>query len=253
MFVDESKIFVDRAKKDYSSKELVKRYTELAQNFGLWKSEEFIFKKFLKNSDCIIDVGCGAGRTTEGLYKLGFTNIIGTDISKALIKQAKQRAKEKGYRISYFVDDIIASKFKNASCDAVVFSYNGLMTIPGRENRIKAVQEISRILKPNGIFIFTTHDREHDDKWQEFWKEEKRRWETGTQDKKLFEYGDRIINHFGQEIFIHIPCVKGVYSLLKRAHLKVIYTKMRWDICATPKIEKETFGECRFYVAKKEM
>lgn len=248
----ETKIYVDRAKKDYSNKNVAKRYVAIAKEIGLWKSEEFVFSKYLKTTDIILDIGCGAGRTTLGLYNLGYKNIVGIDVTKALIKEAKNIAKEQNADISYYVDDAMALDFNDNSFDAVVFSYNGLMTIPGKENREIAIKEISRVLRPNGLFIFTTHDRENDEKWKWFWKEEQQRWESGTQDSRLVEYGDRIVEEAGEELFVHVPTIKEVYSLLAKGGLKVVSTKMRWDICATPKIEKETFGECRFFVAKKE-
>ena len=247
----EPKVDIKLSEKQYENKNVVRRYVYLATDVGLWKSEEFVCNKFLNKDNKILDIGCGAGRTTFGLYELGYKNIEGVDASKTLIKTAKKLAKEKNMPIKFYVDDALALDAKNESYDAVIFSYNGLMTIPGSRNRLLAVGEIARVLKKGGIFIFTTHDRENNEDTKEWWREEKHRWENGTQDSKLLEYGDRIVFEEGEELFVHMPTIKEVYSILDTCGFDCVYTKMRWDICATPDVEKKEFGECRFFVAKK--
>ena len=247
----EPKVDVESSEKDYSKKKIVDRYVGLAENVGLWKSEEYVFEKFISPQNKILDVGCGAGRTTFGLFERGFVNIEGVDASKKLIVAAKKLARKNNLPINFYVDDALALDAANESFDAVIFSYNGLMTIPGRDKRVYAVSEIARVLRPGGLFVFTTHDR--DDRFQDklFWKEEKLRFENNTYDKRLTEFGDRIIEEAEEELFVHIPTTKEVYSLLDKCGFDCIWTKMRWDICATPEIEKELFGECRFFVARK--
>ena len=247
----EPKIDINTSIKDYNKKNIVERYVSLAEDIGLWKSEEYVFERFVPKNSKILDVGCGAGRTTVGLFKMGYKNIEGIDRSKNLLSHAKKLAKERNAQIKFYVDDALALDAQNETFDAVLFSYNGLMTIPKFENRLFAVSEIARVLKPGGLFVFTTHDREDFEQDKNFWKEEKLRFENGTQDKRLIEFGDRIIEEANEELFIHIPNTKEVYALLNDCGFDCIFTKMRWDICATPEKEKELFGECRFFVAKK--
>lgn len=247
----EPKVDVKSSEKGYTKSNIIKRYVGLVTDVGLWKSEQYVFEKFLEKQSKILDVGCGAGRTTFGLFERGFKNIEGVDASKKLIAHAKKLAKQKSEPINFYVDDALALDAANESFDAVVFSYNGLMTIPGSDKRAYAVSEIARVLRPGGLFVFTTHDREDSFQDKLFWKQEKLRFENGTNDKRLTEFGDRIIEEAGEELFVHIPTTKEVYSLLDKCGFDCIWTKMRWDICATPDKEKELFGECRFFVAKK--
>ena len=247
----EPKIDIESTINEYNSSKVVDKYVFLVENIGLWKSEKYIFERFVEKNSKILDVGCGAGRTTFGLFDSGYVNIVGVDTSKKLIAKAKAIAKKNKVDIKFHVDNALAFSYENESFDVVLFSYNGLMTIPKYENRLFAVNEIARVLKPGGLFIFTTHDRDNDEKYKQFWKEEKLRFENGTRNKRLLEFGDRITEENGQEMFVHIPDIKEVYSLLDMGGFDCIYTKMRWDICATPEKEKELFGECRFFVAKK--
>ena len=247
----EQKIDVKTSSKDYNKKKIAERYVNLTNDVGLWKSEAYVFDRFVAKQNKILDIGCGAGRTTFGLFAEGYTNIEGADTSKVLISKAKAIAKSKKMKIKFYVDDALALDAKNETFDVVLFSYNGLMTIPKNENRLFAVSEIARVLKPNGLFIFTTHDRDDYEKDAKWWKLEKIKFDNGLADNRLVEFGDRIIEQNGEELFVHIPSTKEVYYLLDRCGFDCIYTKMRWDICATPEIEKELFGECRFFVAKK--
>ena len=41
--------------------------------------------------------------------------------------------------------------------DVALFSYNGFELLPGYQGKMAALSEIHRVLKAEGIFIFTTH------------------------------------------------------------------------------------------------
>jgi SAM-dependent methyltransferase len=65
----------------------------------------------------IVDVGCGRGRNLEVLRRLGFLNLIGVDVNPSLIEIVKG----KGY--TGLTSEEFASKFKNASADAILLSH----------------------------------------------------------------------------------------------------------------------------------
>ncbi len=152
----------------------IESYANFTKEVGLWDSEKYVFQKYLKKSDKILDLGCGTGRTTFPLNQIGFNNIIGVDLTPEMVLKAQELNKYYKTEIQFRIGDATSLEFSDSFFDAVIFSFNGLMSIPKQSNRNKAMSEINRVLKDAGIFIFTTHDREKEEQYFEFWKKEKK-------------------------------------------------------------------------------
>jgi|ERR1043165_6344677 SAM-dependent methyltransferase len=231
----------------------IENYKYLTLLVGLWESEKYVFNKYLDKSFQILDIGCGTGRTTFGLYKIGYTNIIGVDLTPEMINAAKEINRNFSPRLKFLIGDATNLSFENERFDAAIFSFNGLMSIPQPENRLKAFKEINRVLRPDGIFIFTTHDRESDEKYLQFWIDEKKKWDEGKQRSDLYQFGDLITTSKNEkgEIFIHIPDQQEVLDLLDKSCFKVIETFYRLDKFEEPEKVKEKSAECRFWIVEK--
>ncbi|MDP1421547.1 class I SAM-dependent methyltransferase [Peribacillus simplex] len=117
-------------------------------------------EKYLYQDDAILDIGCGSGRTTFTLYKKGIQNITGIDLAPSMLNEAEKIVHEYNQDIPFILGDATNLPFNDTSFDKAIFAFNGLMQIPQRQNRTLALKEINCILKPEGIFIFTTHDRD---------------------------------------------------------------------------------------------
>ena len=120
---------------------------------GFRDQEEPVCKKYLKKDKKILDLGCGSGRLTIALSNCGYKDVTGVDILPKMIELAKKATQNKN--ITYFRGDATNLQFDNKSFDAVVFTHNGWSQIPGEKNRIKAICEINRVLKKEGIYIFS--------------------------------------------------------------------------------------------------
>ena len=245
-----TKVDTEFIRKSFTTEKTVLDYARAVKEIGLWESEKMMIKEYFSPENRILDIGCGAGRTTIGLYKLGYHLIEGLDLSEAMIVQARRISKEFNYNITFSVGDATCLDYDDEIFGAALFSFNGIMQMPGRENRIKVLKEIKRILKPKGYFLFTTHDRD-DKEYISLWKEEKRKWVLHLQDKSLHEFGDKIIKMEEREIFLHFPTREEVISCLKEAGFILIEEILRSELCEESEEVKKFSTDCVLWLVQK--
>jgi ubiquinone/menaquinone biosynthesis C-methylase UbiE len=136
----------------YNNELAVKAYADMAY---LFPAEEIIFKKYFNLPGKILDLGCGAGRTSNFLYKLGH-DVTAIDYSEEMIRKAKE--KNILTSIDFKVMNAKYLLFVDESFDYALFSFNGLDYLYPEADRLKALREIYRVLKPGGIFAFSSHN-----------------------------------------------------------------------------------------------
>ncbi len=231
----------------------IKSYSDFTKEVGLWDSEKYVFQKYLEPTDKILDLGCGTGRTTFPLVKLGYKNIVAIDLTPEMIEAAQSLNQYFEMEIDFRIGDATDLEFEALQFDTIIFSFNGLMSIPKQSNRDAALKEINRVLKNGGTFIFTTHDRAREKEFFEFWKTEKEKWDQGTQNPSLYEFGDLVTTskNESREIFIHIPIEKEITDWLNQHHFEVVETFYRVDRFDEREAVKMKSGECRFWIVKK--
>lgn len=109
-------------------------------------------KKYLRDTDVVLDYGCGTGTTACELSDL-VTEIHAIDISSRMIEIAKGKAAARGIEnIIFEQSDIFEEKYQQDSY-AVVLAFNMLHTVP---DAYSTVQRIIELLKPGGTFISVT-------------------------------------------------------------------------------------------------
>lgn len=136
----------------YTSEEGVNAYLTTT----LQSPEISIFVKYkdFYYSKKILDIGCGTGRTS--FYFRNFTNdYLGVDYSESMIRKSKKCYPELEFQ---HCDARDLSRFKDCSFDFIIFSYNGIDYISNND-RLAVLKEIKRILKDDGMFVFSTHNR----------------------------------------------------------------------------------------------
>ena len=244
----------DIAQAEYKNPEVVSGYEGSVRSVGLWESEKIVLKRFVPLGSRLLDLGCGAGRTTFPLYDAGYIKVVGADLSPRMIESCKQHSRKRGDDIPFFIADACSMPFPDSAFDAVFFSFNGLMTIPEYSMREAAVREISRVLSPGGVFIFTAHDID-DPRYSSFWALERAQWELGEQDGRVAEFGDVLtrapLGSGDTLCFIHVPSRPEIDRLMSSGGFKIVYSSPRGEICDEPPEVKRFANDCVFFCAVK--
>jgi len=102
----------------------------------------------------ILDIGVGAGRTVKALMEIS-PDYLGIDYSQEMVAACKSRFP--GVRFEH-ADARRLSTVRNGSISMAVFSCNGIGMV-GHEDRLSIMREVHRVLKPGGVFLFTTYNR----------------------------------------------------------------------------------------------
>ncbi|MFU8823497.1 bifunctional 2-polyprenyl-6-hydroxyphenol methylase/3-demethylubiquinol 3-O-methyltransferase UbiG [Yoonia sp.] len=102
----------------------------------------------------VLDLGCAGGFMAEAMAKRG-ANVTGIDPASDAISAARQHAKAEGLRIGYDVGVGEALPYDNASFDAVVC----VDVLEHVTDLQKVLQEVARCLRPGGLFLFDTINR----------------------------------------------------------------------------------------------
>lgn len=142
--------YADNALQTYSQYEQLPFWQALdAITFARWR-------KAIKPGSRLLDIGCAQGRSTFKIVSPDL-DVVAFDISKALVRQALDRAEraDASAHVTFMVADATTLPFLDESFDYVL-TYGVLHHLP--EPR-QICSEISRILKPGGTFFCSENNR----------------------------------------------------------------------------------------------
>ena len=95
-----------------------------------------------------LDFGCGTGRSTRFLRKLGFET-IGIDVAEKMVQRARESDPTGEYRC---ISDGDLDDFRDGTFD-LVFSAFTFDNIPTRTHKVRLFTELARVLAPTGRLV----------------------------------------------------------------------------------------------------
>ncbi len=255
------KISAEQVRADFNDLHAVVHYTRAAHELGLWKSERLLIERFFPERTApLVEAGCGAGRVTLGLWSLGYHRLTAFDFAQELLDQAISLAAERdATEIRFFHADATQLPREiwpeegdsSGGFAGALFMFNGLMQIPGRQNRRAALRELHRVCRPDAPLLFTTHDREHSATERALWRMETLRWVRGDQDARLVEFGDRYFEDEAGRTFMHLPDRAEILEDLAATGWRREFDEMRSKVARESRPVRDFSDECRFWVARR--
>jgi ubiquinone/menaquinone biosynthesis C-methylase UbiE len=109
-----------------------------------------------------LDIGCGNGRHTELLAERADA-VVGVDLSRELLREAVDRARERGYdEVASFVHGDAATLPIATDAVGLAVYVATLHHLPSREARVRSLDELARVLAPGGTALVSAWSTAHD-------------------------------------------------------------------------------------------
>lgn len=124
-----------------------------ARTRGLREAERRATERYFDPDARVLDLGCGAGRTSTVLASAGY-DVVGLDISQPLLELAVDEDPE----VEYVAGNAAALPFAADSFGTVLFSHCGIDELRPESARGAALGEAFRVVEPGGRFAFSSHN-----------------------------------------------------------------------------------------------
>ena len=120
-------------------------------------------EEFLENAErasVALDLGCGNGRHAELLAERA-DRVIGADASRGLLATARERAAERDFDAELVQADAAALPLRDATVGLAVYVAT-LHHLPSRAARVGSLDELARVLEPDGRALVSAWSTAHD-------------------------------------------------------------------------------------------
>ncbi len=120
---------------------------------SLFPDEVYLIDRYLQPDLKTVEAGTNGGRILFQLRAKGFSSLAGFDYVPKLIDAAIARDVER--TIDFAVGDAVALTYADNSFDQIIYLQQIICLIENESDRLQAVREAYRILKPGGTGIFS--------------------------------------------------------------------------------------------------
>ncbi len=153
----------------------------------------------------ILDLCCGQGRHALEFARRGYSSVAGLDRSHYLINRARKINRTGNYNVLFKEGDARKLPFANDSFDLVLIAGNSFGYFDSKNDDIRILREVMRVLKPCGQLLIDITDgsyiREHFDR---------RSWEWI--DKNYFVCRERSLSKDCERLVSREHVTKGVVA-----------------------------------------
>jgi tRNA (uracil-5-)-methyltransferase TRM9 len=109
-----------------------------------------------------LDVGCGNGRHAQALGGC-CEHVVGVDASRGLLETARERATAREYATELSLAQADASRLPVTTNSVDVGVYVAtLHHLPDRQSRVRSLDELARVLDPDGAALVSAWSTAHD-------------------------------------------------------------------------------------------
>jgi len=202
-------------------------YNKIARPFSatrkfLW-DDLLPLKKFVKNGDKVLDVGCGTGRLYHLFKDFQPLEYIGIDQSEGQIEVARELLPG----VNFAIGEMTKLSFADNEFD-VVFCVATFHHLSDEKSRLKALQEMKRVLKTGGHLLMTN--------WNLFseWssaKAKKNKWTKLVGNNLLVPWKDNQGKNLGDR-FYHGFSLEELADLFKQTGFVIVeqhYSPRSWQ------------------------
>jgi SAM-dependent methyltransferase len=145
-----------------SQEKVLHCYNEVADDYAVERWDE-LNKKHIdrllltefasanKDKGLCADFGCGPGQTTRFLYDNGLKDIVGIDLSPAMVNVARKLSPQ----INFETGDLLNIAYPSEHLGSALAFYSIVHFTMDQVRR--CFGEINRVLKPGGDFLFSFH------------------------------------------------------------------------------------------------
>jgi SAM-dependent methyltransferase len=124
------------------------------------ESETDFIKSMVGTKGVVLDLCCGTARHSIALAKRGL-NMVGVDLSTNLLKIAKARVHQAGFKLPLVRADMRFFPFRDNVFHAIFNMFTSFGYLPSEDEDALALLEINRTLRRKGKFILDIANRDH--------------------------------------------------------------------------------------------
>lgn len=128
------------------------RIDAFIKKYGVSKPERESETLLDSERNLVVDLGCGTGTLTELLYKKGY-DMIGVDVSEAMLNIAMEKREKSGSEILYLQQDMRELELYS-TVGTVISVCDSMNYILEAEELLETFSLVNNYLYPGGIFIF---------------------------------------------------------------------------------------------------